>query len=478
MQQAPNAPARPRHAGGVPRPLVATILLGTLLNPLNSSMIAVALLPLRDEFDVSLATASWLVSGFFLASAVGQPLTGRLADLLGPRRVFCAGWVVVGLTGALAPLAPSFGWLLAARVVMTFGTSCAFPAGLAMIRRSTPDPGAPPPASALGALVITASVTAAFGPALGGALVDGIGWEGIFFINVPLTLIGLPLALRVLPRDAPLAGGMAAALRGVDWPGAALFVATVAGTFGFLLSLADGALWPLVAVVAVTTAALVRRERRAATPIVDLDVAGDRRIATVFAHYAAVNVVYYAAFFAVPVWLQEVGRYAPGEAGLLLLPVAGLGIVATPLAARLITRAGTGPVLLIGSLALTAGAMLMLTLGGDSSVAGIVLVSAALGLHYGFNTLALQAALYERAAAGSTGAAGGLMQTSRYLGSILATALIGALFGERATTGGLHEIALVCAAIGIVLVGMSAKARHGPRVEPAVAVDHDPGQRP
>src|SRR4051794_40578112 len=151
----------------VPRSLVGTILLGTLLNPLNSSMIAVALVRLRDDFAVTLATASWLVSAFYIAAAVGQPLMGRLADLLGPRRVSCAGWVLVGATGALAPLVPSFGWLVAVRVVQALGTSAAFPAGLALIRRSTPDPSAPPPAAALGALVIGGSVSAALGPVLG-----------------------------------------------------------------------------------------------------------------------------------------------------------------------------------------------------------------------------------------------------------------------------------------------------------------------
>jgi MFS family permease len=135
-------------------------------------MIAVALVPLRDDFDVTLATVSWLVSAFYLAAAVGQPLMGRLSDLLGPRRVFCAGWVLVGLTGALAPLAPSFGWLVLARVMQAVGTSAAFPAGLAMIRRST---GAADTA-ALGALAIAASVSAALGPVLGGVLVSVACW--------------------------------------------------------------------------------------------------------------------------------------------------------------------------------------------------------------------------------------------------------------------------------------------------------------
>jgi MFS family permease len=448
---------------------VGTILLGTLLNPLNSSMIAVALVRLRDDFGVTLATASWLVSAFYLAAAVGQPLMGRLADLLGPRRVFCSGWVLVALTGVLAPFAPGFGWLVGARVLQALGTSCAFPAGLALIRRSTRDPDAPPPAAALGALAVAASVSAALGPVLGGVLVAAAGWQAIFAVNAVLAVIGLPLALRILPRDAPTGGGLRGVARMVDWAGIALFTLVLAGTLGILLSLSGGVLWFLIPVVVVSAAALRWRERRAAAPIVDLEVAGDRRIATVFLQFAAVNVVFYAVFFGLPQWLEEVRGFGPAQAGLLLLPVAGLGVVVTPLTARLISRSGTRLPLLLGAASLTAGSVLMLTIGGATSVVAIVGVSAVLGIPNGFNNLGLQAALYERAPAEHTGAAGGLFQTSRYVGSILATALIGAVFGERASTDGLHRIALVCLVISLGLLLGSLLARRRDPAHPATA---------
>src|SRR5437764_11171804 len=93
------------------RRLVGAVIVGTLLNPLNSSMIAVALVPLQSGFRVSIAAASWLISGFYLAAAVAQPLMGRLADQFGARRIFCTGLLLVGVTSGLAPLSPTFGWL-------------------------------------------------------------------------------------------------------------------------------------------------------------------------------------------------------------------------------------------------------------------------------------------------------------------------------------------------------------------------------
>src|SRR5919197_1632166 len=124
--------ARPARRPG--RRLVGAVMAGTLLNPLNSSMIAVALVLIQSHFGVSVATASWLLSGFALAAAVAQPVMGRFADLFGPRRIFCTGLLVVGVTSALAPLAPAFGWLIACRMLQAFGTSAAYPAGLAIIR--------------------------------------------------------------------------------------------------------------------------------------------------------------------------------------------------------------------------------------------------------------------------------------------------------------------------------------------------------
>jgi MFS family permease len=439
----------------VPRRVVGTILLGTLLNPLNSSMIAVALVRLRDDFEVSLATASWLVSAFYLAAAVGQPTMGRIADLLGHRRVFCAGWVLVAITGVLAPLAPSFGWLVAARAVQAIGTSAAYPAGLAMIRRSTDDPEGRPPASALGALSIAASVSAALGPVLGGALVGLAGWQAIFLVNPALAIVGLPLALRHLPHDARSAGAKHI-VRTIDWAGIVLFTGVLAGLLGLLLSLASHPIWPLAVLVVACAFGLVARERRAAAPIIDVVVAGNPRIATVFAQYAAVNIVFYVALFGLPQWLEEVRDYQPAEAGLLLLPVAGLGIVMTPLAARMIDRAGYRLPLLLGSLGLGAGALGLMLVTDTSPLWVVVLLGAALGIPNAFNNLGLQAALYERTPAPNTGAAGGMFQTFRYVGSILATALIGAFLGESATTAGLHDLGVAATVVSAGLIAVSA----------------------
>jgi predicted MFS family arabinose efflux permease len=454
----PSPPAR----AAAPAPAVAprvlgAIVLGTLLNPLNSSMIAVALVRIQDDFGAGVVATAWLISSYYLAGAVGQSVLGRLADQFGPRRLICLGFGVVGVTGAVAPLAPSFGWVLAARVLLALGTSAAFPAGLAILR--TAAGGQPPPAT-LAPLTIAGSVSAALGPVLGGALVALWDWPAIFVVNAGVAAVGLPLALRWLPRDPQLPGGvdLARVRTLLDVPGIALFSALVAGVLALLLSLPQRPLWLLAPLAVAAALLLVAWERRRADPFLDVRLlAANRRLLAVYAQYAAVNVAFFGVFFSVPLWLERVRGFSPGGAGLLILPLAGIGVISTPLAARLVARRGTRPALVIGSLALLAGTLLMLALGPDASLVVVVLVAAVLGVPNGFNNLGLQSALYAAAEPERIGAAAGLFQTFRYVGAVLSTSLIGIVFAHGVDTAGLHELALVLTGIGVLVLLASVR---------------------
>lgn len=447
----------------LPWRLVGAVMTGTLLNPLNSSMISVAVLSLGLAFRVSTITATWLISGFYLAGAIGMPLMGRLADLCGPRRIFSLGLLLVGLTSALAPVAPAFGWLLAIRVVQAVGTAAAYPAGLAIIRAR--DRRGRAPAAALGAVSIASSVSAALGPVLGGGLVALASWPAIFLVNIPVIVVGLVLARRWLPADRaprPALGG--AAVHALDLPGVALFSGLLAGALGFLLSLSARPLWPLLPLAALAALLLLRREYRVAAPFLDVRLlTANRPLVGVYAQFAAVNLVFYAVFFGLPLWLEEARRFTPGTAGLLLLPVAGVGVLTTPLAARLIDRSGPRRALLVGAVLLLAGCLLLLLFDAATPVPVLLAVGAVLGVPNGFNNLGLQAALYEAAPTAQMGAAGGLFQTFRYTGAILSTALIGLVMGPRATGGSLHALAVVSAAVSALLVVTSILTRRSSR---------------
>jgi predicted MFS family arabinose efflux permease len=247
------------------------------------------------------------------------------------------------------------------------------------------------------------------------------------------------------------------ALRRMDLPAAGAFVVALAAFLAFLLDV-SGRLW-LLPVAALAGLLFVLRELRAPEPFVDVRLVARGRLLSVYGQFIAVNVVFYSVFFGLPLWLERVRAAPPEVAGLLLLPVAAVGALTTPVAARSIDRSGPRPSLVIGSLALTAGSLLLALLEPTSPTGAILLAGVALGVPNGFNNLGLQAALYENAPADRMASSGGLLQTCRYLGAILSTALLGGVYGSNVDTAGFHTIALVMAGLSALLVVWSLAAR-------------------
>jgi MFS family permease len=462
----------------VPRRVAISIALGTLLNPLNSSMIAVGLVALQGDFHVSLAQASWLVSSFYLAASVGQPLMGRLADRFGPRRVYTSGLGLVAATGVLVLLAPAYGWVVGVRILQALGTSTAFPAGLAIIRRMA---GGKPPAGTLGLISAANTASAAFGPVLGGVLVTFLGWRGIFAVNIPVAVVALVLALRWLPADAPLVRPDPRALvRELDLPAVGLFAVTMLALLDFVLSLGGDPLWLLLLLIPVTLGQLIWHERGEPEPFLDVRALGaNRRLLGVLLQQAATQALFYLIFFGLPLWLQRVREFTPATAGLLMLPVSALAVVLTPVAAVVIRRLGAGMSVLVGSVGLAVGAALLFTIGDESGPLAILAVGSVIGLPVAFNNIGLQAGLYAAAPVEQAGLAAGLFQTGRYVGAIISTALLGALFEQgEYSSAGLHQIAVVTLVVAVLLAAAAPltpapEGRHRAAVTPGSPVPEE-----
>ncbi len=187
--------------------------------------------------------------------------------------------------------------------------------------------------------------------------------------------------------------------------------------------------------------AVLLEERRSEEPLINLPrFFSNRETLFVHAQYVLLNVVFYAIFFGMPTFLQEAGGLDVRTTGLVMFSVAGLGIVSTPLAGRLIDRRGPAPTLLVAALAVLAGVLLLFTVGNETGIPWLVL--ALFGIGSGFGNLGLQNALLDHTPKEETGASSGLFMTSRYLGTILATSLIGIFFSSAVGARELHLIAL------------------------------------
>jgi MFS family permease len=456
-----SAVAPAPQATRMPAALVVPVALGTLLQALNSSMIAVALGQIRTEFHAG-ASASWLISGLYLATAVGAPTMGRLADLIGPRRVFLSGIALVGIAAVAAMFAPDIGWLIAMRVLLGIGTSAPYPAGLAMIRAEADRRGITDAAGGLGVLAIAAQVAVALGPPLGGVLVQFAGWRAIFAVNVPFVLIALVMAVRYLPADgergATPRGGV---LQRLDGTGLVLFTSAMGAVMMFLLSLSEQPLWPLVPVAIALVLLLVLRELRAAHPFLDVRLlVTNRPLTATYLRCGLTYVAFYAIFYGLPAWLEQARGLRAAEAGLVLLPIAGLGAITVVLATRLERRTGPRGLLLFGSGVLLLGGLALTCVGVSTPVVALVLLAAALGVPNGFNSLGNQTALYRAAPADQMGGASGLYRTSQYVGANLAAAVIELCFAGPVSDAGLHRMGLVVAAISAVLLVTALSSRH------------------
>jgi MFS family permease len=173
----------------------APLLLGSTLNPINSSLIATGLVGIGIDLHTSPGVTAVLVSVLYLCSAVMQPTMGKLSTLYGPRRIFLLGMGILFVGGLVGATAQSFGALVLSRALIGIGTSAAYPTAMALVRKRADDAGTGVPSRVIGNLAIAGQVTIALGLPIGGLLVGVFGWRSLFLVNLPLAVVGVILTL-------------------------------------------------------------------------------------------------------------------------------------------------------------------------------------------------------------------------------------------------------------------------------------------
>ncbi|MGW2036045.1 MFS transporter [Streptomyces sp. NPDC001811] len=449
----PRLTARIRAAGpspaGFDRRLIPPMLLGSVLNPVNSSMIAVALVPIGVAFGAPPAETVWLVSALYVATAVGQPVIGRLVDMYGPRRLYLAGTALVGTAGVLGALAPSLGALIAARVLLGLGTSAAYPAAMRLTRAEAERTGQDSPAGVLTALAVANQTVAVVGPALGGLLIQLGGWRAVFTVNVPLSAACLVLGALRLPRSVTRR-------RRLDVPGMALFAVLLIALMLFLMEPRTGR-WYLPVLSAAAAAGFALRELRTPDPFIDLRLLGGN--GPLLATYARQLLGYttaYAFMYGYTQWLEQGRGLGASTAGLALLPLSAAALTASALTGR---REAVRAKLVTGSVLQLAGCAVLLVIGDRSPFWLLLAVGVLLGVPQGLIGLATQTALYRQAEPERIASAAGLLRTFMYLGALGASAATAAFYPHRADTAGLHDLALFMLAGSALLLATTLPDR-------------------
>lgn len=425
-----SAAARPRSVTAPARShwtVVGTVCVGATMAALDASIVNVAMPTLRNAFRRPVAEVEWVALAYLLVLASLLTVFGRLGDLLGRGRVYVTGFALFGLASAACGLAPSLPVLIAARAVQAIGASMMQSNSIALITAATPPRQR---GRAIGVQGAAQATGLAVGPVAGGWLLSHAGWQWLFYVNVPIALLGIVLGLRFLPMRWVQQGRLR-----FDYPGAALF-ATAA--FAGLLALSQGGEWGWHsrATIAAGLAALaalagfVWREHHTPEPLVDLRLFTHPTIALGNFTGLLSYLLLYGTLFLVPFLLEDQRGLEPQTVGLLLAPVP-LGLsLAAPLGGWLSDRLGPRALTTAG-MALGALAVGALAFQGGHSPLLLAAELALLGTGMGLFTPPNNSSVMGAAPPGALSVVGGLLNLTRSLGMSLGVALAGTLLTAR-----------------------------------------------
>ncbi|MBF6332156.1 MFS transporter [Nocardia transvalensis] len=437
----------PQAAERFDRRLIAPMILGSILNPVNSSIIAVSLVPIGVAFGAPPSETAWLVSALYLATAIGQPVVGRLVDLHGPRRLYLAGAVLTGIAGVLGVFAPALWVLVVARVILGFGTCAGYPASMYLIRSESERTGHDSPASVLTALAIANQTIAVIGPTLGGLLIHAGGWRTTFAVNIPLALACLVVGARRMPKTpAPQPGS----LKALDLPGITLFTAMLVSMLLFLMK-PQVAHWYLVLITVVSATLLVLRELRVSQPFLDARVlGGNLPLLATYLRMLLTALVGYCFLYGFTQWMEDDRGLNPTVAGLVLLPMSLTAIAVAAITGR---RKEIRGKLVVGGIAQLSASALLLTVHSAAAIWLLLAATLIMGIPQGLNNLANQNAVYYQADPDRIGSSAGLLRTFMYMGAIGSAAASGTFLTHGSGVLGLHHLALfMLAAAALFLV--------------------------
>ncbi|MGQ3480192.1 MFS transporter [Paenibacillus sp. TY11] len=452
--------------------LMISVGLGVLLNPLNSSMISVAIARLQNVYRLDFTVVSWIIFSFYIASAIAQPVMGKASDLFGRKKIFLTGLVVVFVASLLAPLSPNFGWLIVFRIVQSIGTSMMVSVGMAIVRIHITEKQA----AALSVLSIFLSGAAAIGPFIGGVLIHWWDWPAIFFVNIPFVVTSFLLAWRNIPKDEPptsVARGMSFRkwFDLIDASGILLFTVGLVALLVGLLSAKSSVHVSFGHVIVgllglVALGAFVRHELKATSPFIPLRTFAKYPAMTwVNVEFILVNVLYYSLFFGLPSYLQMVRHVSEFHTGILMLSLGLCSLVVSPIAGQWIDKSGPRPALIVSGILMTLGSVWIVTLNQTSPVISVCLALAAFGISNGLNNVGMQAALFKSSPKEIIGVTSGVFMTSRYLGTILSSLLLGIVMGDKFSAGGFQLLGAILSVIALCLVFMSWRRRESGQLE-------------
>jgi EmrB/QacA subfamily drug resistance transporter len=448
--------------------------LGSLMAALDTLVVSTALSTIRLDLGASIEELEWTVNAYNLSFAVLLITAAALGDRYGRRRLYAMGLGLFAAASAACALAPSVVWLIAARAVQGAGAALVLTLALALLSAAFPPERR---GAAIGLFSAVTGIAVAIGPLVGGAVVEGIAWEWIFWLNVPIGLLAIPLVLTRMRESF-------GADSGLDIPGLAL---VTGGAFGIVWGLVRGnaAGWSSFEVVGALAGgvlllgAFVAWERRAREPMLPLRLFRSRAFSggntAIFFTFAS---LFTGVFFFAQL-LQTVMGYGPLEAGLRLIPWTATFITIAPLAGALADRFGERPFMVGGLLLQAIGlAWIAMIAEPDMAYSELVLPLIVAGVGVSMAIPSGQNSVVGSVAEEELGKAAGANSMMRELGGVFGIAVTVAIFAgaggyasAEAFTDGFTPVVGVAAAFSIAGALAGTALPRVRRPEPVLALD-------
>ena len=448
-----------RHAVSAvaPAPVVVAAMAASVLAPLNSTMIVVALPSILADLGATLTWGSWIVISYLVAMAAVLPLGGSLGDRYGRRRMLLLGLAGFALASVAAAISPNVEVLVVARTLQAVTGASAIPNGTALVRSLL---AATSQGRVLGLIAAGIGVAAAVGPPLGGIVTEALGWRWIFAVNLAVLVPGLALAWR-LPRRTARPSTARFDLAGAALVLVTLVTLTLAATSWRLPGVPWSAAVVLAGISLASGAALRRHVGRVAAPVLDLGLFARPGFLAAGVSVLGSNLTMYTVFLAVPVFLTQVVAWGPRDIGALLAGMSVLMMVFGPVGGWLSDRRGRRLPTLAGNVLAALGTLPLAAVSATWSWPAYLVPLVVIGAGIGLASAPVHAAALQAARADAAGQAAGLFSTMRYLGGILGTAAMAAVLGASPGVGAFRALFAMLVAAALVAALAASRLPRG-----------------
>jgi len=409
-----------------PWPAMWALVLGFFMILVDATIVSIATPAIMAAFGANVDSVVWVTSAYLLAYAVPLLITGRLGDRYGPKRMYLVGLAVFTVASLWCGLTGSIGGLVVARVVQGLGASILSPQTMAVITRTFPAHQRGRAMSLWGAV---AGVAVLVGPIAGGLLVDGLGWQWIFFVNVPVGIVGFVLAVRLVPALSTM-------VRRFDLVGVAL---SAVGMFLLVFGIQEGqafawgpAVWALIVGGIAVLALFLAWQTRAPEPLIPLALFHDRNFSLANVAITTLGLSVTAQAFPITLYAQGVRGLSPTGAALLLAPSAVISTFLAPYVGRLTDRAHPRWIAVFGLSCFAVSLVwFAAVMRPDTPIWQLVAPTVLMGIGSGFMWAPIGTAATRNLPMDRAGAGAGVYNTTRQVGAVLGSAGIAALMQTR-----------------------------------------------